>query len=384
MIKLIFLAVSLLATLVYAHPRDQVPNYLKIDEEKLLRYNDINFRLTDDTYPVHYHVKIVAFLNPEKTFEGEVIATFKANREVSSVVINQENIIVNEYEIYRVVEGEDDVLLLASLEVDRDFEKLHFKLTTDTFKPEEEYLLHIKYDGTVHNDMRGFYESYYLNSAGRQVYLDTTHFGQLARRFIPCWDETTFKATWQFEVHRNRRFFTNSVSNALLERTEVSETSPNIDIDYYKTTAPIPPYILALVVSEFHARSDGTPTNHKISIYARPSAYDQTKFAYDILLKIVDALGEWSGHSYFEFKNVEKIDMAAIPDFSAGAMENWGLLIHREANMLVDDNHTNTLQKFRIADVISHEAAHQWFGDLVTTNWWDATWINEGFASYFE
>lgn len=339
----------LLASLVRSHPPDEVPNYLKSEEERLLRssVDKVEFRLNDDTYPIHYDLKIVAFLNPAQTFEGEVQVTFKANRAVSSVVINQQNINVKEYDVFKVVEEGENELLVANLIVDREYEKFTFELETGDFNPDDTYLLYISYDGTVHNDMRGFYESYYLNSAGRRVYLDTTHFGQQARRLVPCWDEPDFKASWKFTVHRNFRFFTNSLTNAMIESTSRVD---DIAIDVYKTTAPIPAYILGLVVSDFRARSDAEIGEHTIGIYARPNAYDQTEFAYDNLLEIVKAFDEWTGLSYFEFKEVDKIDMAAIPDFSAGgkdSIKKLEIIIETNISILISNGKLGTFNSPR-------------------------------------
>lgn len=374
------------------HPRDDVPNFLRVEPDRLIRTAEIEkakFRLNDDTYPIHYKLKIYAFRNPETTYRGEVEVEFKARRAASSVVVNQQGIQISDTQLYKIIpvaEGEEAeiVLVAAELVVDNDYEKFEIKLTDEELDPELNYLLVLAYEATVFNDMRGYYQSYYMSATGNKIYLGTTHFGQQARRLTPCWDEPEFKATWQITVRRDRRVHTRSVSNANIEFTIRDPESNNYDIDTFKTTAPIPAYILALVTSDFGFKADAPIGQHKTAIYARPNAVDQTQFAFDNLLPIVQAFNNWTGLDYFEFRDVEKLDMAAIPDFSAGAMENWGLLIHREVNVLADDNHTNTLQKFRIADVISHEVAHQWFGDLVTTNWWDATWINEGFAAYFE
>lgn len=358
------LLLAVVVSAVIAHPPDEVPNYLKQAEEEILYRKNLNspeFRLPTNTYPIHYDLWIKSFRDSSTPFQGEVKVTFKSTEFTKNLVVNFQNMNFTESRVYKIVEdGENEELSVVG-DVDYKYEKLEFMLRNEEFNPDETYLLYIRYDGTVHTDMRGFYESYYFNNAKSRINLYTTHFGQQARRLVPSWDETPYKATWTIKITRNYRIFSTSISNAMLESTEPDPADPqSLVIDTYKTTAPIPTYILAIVVAEFTARSDKPIGDHKYAIYARPNAANQTEFAYDNLIEIVKALDDWTGLSYFEFHNVDKIDMAAIPDFSAGAMENWGLLIHREVNILVGEGYTNSIQKFRIADVISHEAAHQW------------------------
>lgn len=137
-------------------------------------------------------------------------------------------------------------------------------------------------------------------------------------------------------------------------------------------------YLLAFIFSEFIARKDST-----FGVYARPEFYAQTQYSFNVGRNILDEMSKYLDLNYFELGN-DKMDMAAIPDFSAGAMENWGLLTYRERSLLVDESATTLSSRQSIAAVVAHEQAHMWFGDLVTCEWWSYTWLNEGFARYFQ
>ena len=138
-------------------------------------------------------------------------------------------------------------------------------------------------------------------------------------------------------------------------------------------------YLIAFIVAPYQINDrDG------MGILARPQAQNQTQYSLDVGIKLLKALEEWIDYPYASVAGMTRMYMAAVPDFSAGAMENWGLLTYRETNILYRSDDSTSMQQHRIAAVISHEIAHQWFGDLVTCEWWDVTWLNEGFARYYQ
>lgn len=151
---------------------------------------------------------------------------------------------------------------------------------------------------------------------------------------------------------------------------------------YFNTTPPMSTYLLAFVVSDYESNCQTDEKNRDECVYARPNAMHLTQFGLDTGLAGLAALELMLNVDY----NLPKMDQIAIGDsfFSAGAMENWGLVTYRESRLLIDESSYNYKEKDYIATVIQHEFAHQWFGDLVSPKWWTYLWLNEGFATLFE
>lgn len=177
-------------------------------------------------------------------------------------------------------------------------------------------------------------------------------------------------------IHCVNFFFKNVsfVNDSKIKRLFFRRTRCRFDTSNVKMST----YLVAFVLSDF--TSTKQKENTKIQLWSRDATKDQRAFSLEYAKKSVDYFEKLLDQKY----QIEKMDLVAVPDFSAGAMENWGLLTFRESNLLVDKDHTSAAQEQRVGTVVVHEVAHQWFGNLVTPEKWNYLWLSEGFARYFE
>ncbi|EEZ99296.1 aminopeptidase N-like protein [Tribolium castaneum] len=255
-------------------------------------------------------------------------------------------------------------------------------LTTSTnLEAGAEYQLKFTYQAKLRTDeMYGFYKSSYKAPNGTTVYLATTQFQAThARKAFPCFDEPIYKALFDIKITHPSIY--KAVGNT---RGSTQTINQDYSATSFATTPAMSTYLIAFIVSDFTC-SGSTPIEEAIPhlVCSRNEAVSTRELAEKVGPKLMWAMENFTGIAY-NVSKITKVHQVAIPDFAAGAMENWGLVTYRETALLWDPEESSNRYKQRVETVIAHELSHFWFGDLVTTHWWSDTFLNEGFATYFE
>lgn len=228
--------------------------------------------------------------------------------------------------------------------------------------------------------MAGFYRSSYTARDGTKKYMATTQMEPTdARRALPCFDEPALKAHFTVTLVADKSLTCLSNMDVKSEKDVTSETSGTAKKAVtFNTTPLMSTYLLAFIVGELNC-IESSDFRVPVRVFAPPDQDIQRgKFSVDLAAKTL-AFYEKKFDSDFP---LPKMDMVAVPDFSAGAMENWGLVTYRVVDLLFDEKTSGASAKLRVAEVVQHELAHQWFGNLVTMDFWDGLWLNEGFATW--
>lgn len=319
-------------------------------------------RLPQIATPENYKLTFTPDLD-KASFEGDETISIRVLTPTSKITLNALDIDFHDASI-----TQSGVTQQATVKL--NLEKQAAVLTVEKPLATGPATIHIGYAGKLNSEMRGFYLG--KDDHGRK-YAATQLEATDARRAFPSFDEPEYKATFDITAVADKDMI------AISNNKQIADTPGPGDKHTIKfaTTATMSSYLAALVIGNFEY-IEGSVNGIPIRVYSTPGKKELGKFALDAAEHIVSYYNK-----YFAIKYpFGKLDLVALPDFSAGAMENIGCVTYREVVLLVDDQHGSVQQKKTIASVTAHEIAHMWFGDLVTMKWWDDVWLNEGFATW--
>lgn len=322
-------------------------------------------RLAEKFKPEHYELKLDLMQAKNREFNG-IVDIFGEINDEKEIALHSKDL-----EIKKITLAND--IKLNFLKAEND--EILVNIEELNFKKGDKVQLKIEFSGKITDAMHGLYPCYYKENGEKKELFATQFESHHAREVFPCVDEPEAKSTFSLEI----RAFSDL---EVLSNTEIIEKNENGNTQQvrFAKTPKMSTYLLAFVLGDFQRVSKKTKSGVEVSVLATKAQKSELmEFPLSFAVRVLEFYEDFFGQKF----PLSKCDHIALPDFSSGAMENWGLITYRETALLAGKNSSISSKKY-VALVIAHETSHQWFGNLVTMKWWDELWLNESFATMME
>ena len=348
---------------------------------------DSSLRLPRFALPVHYDLQFEPDMKTF-TFKGSEQITIVVSSETKTLVLNAAELSISDASIVQALDvasgmsvlpggTERKVLVQGTIQrptIELDAAKELVKLQFKSALAPGRYVLNCHFKGSLNDDLRGFYRSAYVDNGVTHFLCATQMEPTDARRMFPSFDEPDFKATYQITATVDSNL--TAISNAPIAKTDKQGNGKKVV--KFEVTPKMSSYLVALIIGDLKSSATKVSNGIPITVWTTPGKEHLAEYALNTAAEILPVQEKYFGIPY----PGKKLDLIALPDFDAGAMENLGAITFREARLLVDNKTGTSFLKRTIASIEAHEMAHQWFGDLVTMRWWDDLWLNEAFATW--